>query len=404
MRTRRLTAIGAVVAIAAASLLAATPASANSASFPNPLAASSGLRITSIDANYDETSLVVTQHVADVAPTGDWSTTLVILPQPTIVATGTPPDIFGVIFYVTAGVADLQVVHVVGSTSVPVDPAGVSVLRNDVTHTITTTIPTATVPYPGDIYLVSTLQDSVAPDQALAAQSYSGTELTGLGPIRPAPAPTSIVATATSSTQSVDGPTAAIIAIVNPSGAAGSVQVLDGGSAIASAPVTNGIAVVPIPSTLAVGDHTLTSRFVPADDTAFASSLSSALPFTVKSIVGPAGPAGPPGPAGPAGPAASPASKATTTALALSKPSQKHGSKKVAKLTVTVSPTAAGTVAVYDGTKVLKTLTVKKGKASYAFPKTLKKGAHKIRAVFVPSNFAAFAASASKTVKFTVKK
>ncbi|MFT3866169.1 MAG: GH92 family glycosyl hydrolase [Solirubrobacterales bacterium] len=89
----------------------------------------------------------------------------------------------------------------------------------------------------------------------------------------------------------------------------------------------------------------------------------------------------------------------TTTAV---KVSSKHLSagKKVT-VTVTVSPSStSGKVAVYDGSKVLKTLTLKKGKAEVTLK--LARGSNKLSARFLGSSTAA--ASKSKTVTVKVGK
>jgi Bacterial Ig-like domain (group 3) len=93
---------------------------------------------------------------------------------------------------------------------------------------------------------------------------------------------------------------------------------------------------------------------------------------------------------------------ATHTTLKL-KPKKKtiaHG-KKV-KLSVKVSPKAAGTVTFENGKKVLKKVKLRKGKASFS-TKKLKVGKHKLRAIFTPTS-TAFASSKSKVIKLKVKK
>jgi hypothetical protein len=93
---------------------------------------------------------------------------------------------------------------------------------------------------------------------------------------------------------------------------------------------------------------------------------------------------------------------ATHTTLKV-KPKKKtiaHG-KKI-KLSVKVSPKAAGTVRFLNGKKLLKKVKLRKGKASFS-TKKLKVGKHKLRAVFTPSS-TAFAPSKSKVVKLKIKK
>lgn len=111
-----------------------------------------------------------------------------------------------------------------------------------------------------------------------------------------------------------------------------------------------------------------------------------------------------PAPAVEATPAPAAEAKANTkTTVKLSKSSQRY-KKSPAKLTVGVSPKLAGKAVIYDGKKKLKTVSVKNGKATYKFSKTLKRGTHKIKVVFKPSDTKKYKSSTSKTVKLKVKK
>ncbi len=79
--------------------------------------------------------------------------------------------------------------------------------------------------------------------------------------------------------------------------AAGTVQFLDGTTALgAPVAVAAGSAQLSV-STLLQGDHSLTASFTPADSTAFAASASGAVPFTVTPVVTPPNPGGPTPPA-----------------------------------------------------------------------------------------------------------
>jgi hypothetical protein len=93
---------------------------------------------------------------------------------------------------------------------------------------------------------------------------------------------------------------------------------------------------------------------------------------------------------------------ATATKLAVSPSgSAFHGSK--VKLTATVSPsTAAGSVSFLDGTKVLKTVKVSGGKASFSTA-ALKNGKHSLKAKFTPTKATAFKSSTSSAHSLTVK-
>jgi hypothetical protein len=92
---------------------------------------------------------------------------------------------------------------------------------------------------------------------------------------------------------------------------------------------------------------------------------------------------------------------ATHTTLKVSpKGSVKKGHKVT--LTATVSPKVAGTVSFKNGSKLLKKVKVKAGKAKFV-TKKLKKGTHKLRAVFTPTS-KPYVSSESKVVKLKVKK
>lgn len=60
---------------------------------------------------------------------------------------------------------------------------------------------------------------------------------------------------------------------------------------------------------------------------------------------------------------------------------------------------AKGKVTFYDGKKKLKTLTLKKGKATYKLPTNLKVGTHKIKAKFQPKSKKVKAVSKTKSVQ-----
>ena len=92
---------------------------------------------------------------------------------------------------------------------------------------------------------------------------------------------------------------------------------------------------------------------------------------------------------------------ATHTTL---KVSPKHSVKKghKVKLVASVSPKVAGTVTFKNGSKVLKKVKVKAGKAKFV-TKKLKKGTRKLRAVFKPKS-KPYKSSKSKIVKLKVKK
>jgi hypothetical protein len=91
---------------------------------------------------------------------------------------------------------------------------------------------------------------------------------------------------------------------------------------------------------------------------------------------------------------------ATKTKLTVAPTSAFHGA--AVKLTATVSPAAAGSVKFLNGTKVLKTVTVSGGKATYT-TKTLKDATYKLKATFTPTDSTAYTSSTSAAHSLTVK-
>jgi hypothetical protein len=86
---------------------------------------------------------------------------------------------------------------------------------------------------------------------------------------------------------------------------------------------------------------------------------------------------------------------ATATALSVAPASAFYGT--TFKLTATVTPSsAAGAVQFRDGSKILKTVSVSSGMASYS-TNALTVGVHKLSATFVPTNAGLYAESTSST-------
>jgi hypothetical protein len=162
------------------------------------------------------------------------------------------------------------------------------------------------------------------------------------------------------------GSSVKLTATVNPTTAAGSVQFLDGSSILQTVAVSAGVASYST-STLAGGSHSLSATFVPTDSASYAGSTSSVATLKVN--------------------------PATTTIALSSSASAYHGASL--KLTASVNPSAAaGSVHFLDGSKVLKTVTLSSGKASYS-NSTLADGVHKLSVTIVPTNSANFDGSKS---------
>ena len=211
--------------------------------------------------------------------------------------------------------------------------------------------------------------------------AFTGSTSTAVTLVVTAPAVTTTTALDVSpASPQVHGTSLTLTATVTPTDAMGSVQFLDGTTVLGSSAVSGGTASI-TNATLATGSHSLTAKFVPTDATAFTTSTSSAVPFTVTTA---------------------PATLTTTT-LAVTPSSGHVGQNEKVTLTATVSPSAAaGSVKFLDGTFVLATLSVSGGTASFT-TKALGLGDHTLTAQFVPTNPADFAGSTSDPSTLTVQ-
>ena len=205
------------------------------------------------------------------------------------------------------------------------------------------------------------------------------THYTSTDPTGPTVTATSTALTVTPSGSSVAGSAVTLSAAVSPV-AAGSVQFMDGATAL-GAPVTvaNGAASLTT-SALTTGDHQLSAVFT-SSDAAFGSSASAAAAYTVS----------------PAG------ATVTHTALAAT-PAGSATAGTAVTLTSTTTPSgAAGTVTFTDTTSgtVLGTQAVSGGSASITVS-TLAEGDHSLTASFAPTDPTVYAASLSDAIPFTV--
>lgn len=196
--------------------------------------------------------------------------------------------------------------------------------------------------------------------------AYQSTDPTGV------PTTTSL-ATVPASPVTV-GTSVTITATVSPAAATGSVQFFDGATSLGTSPVSGGTASIST-SAFTAGSHSLTATFTGTGS--FGSSTAGPVSFTV---TGPATP--------------------TTTALAVSPASSAQQFSNVS-LTATVSPTAAGSVQFLDGSTALGTVAVSGGTANLTVS-TLALGSHSLVAAFTPTNPAAFTASASDAIDYTI--
>lgn len=188
-------------------------------------------------------------------------------------------------------------------------------------------------------------------------------------------APSMTALGATKKAQTYAGVAATLTATVTSQGTpAGTVAFRDGSKRLAVVKVLRGKAVYTLPRTLAVGKHNVTAQFLPSGST-IAGSTSKVVTIVV--------------------------SKATSTTTLKIADKSLHGSQKP-KATVTVkaagTSAVAGTVRIYDGKKLVKAVTLKKGQATVTLPK-LARGTHHLHAVYVTN--ATVSASTSLAVKVT---
>ncbi|HEY0217240.1 MAG TPA: S8 family serine peptidase, partial [Cellulomonas sp.] len=175
-------------------------------------------------------------------------------------------------------------------------------------------------------------------------------------------------ATATTTTLTVTGSARVgseqtLTATVAPQEATGTVSFQDGGTEVASAPVTGGTATAKV--RLGGGSHSLTAVFTP-DTAAFAGSTSAAVTIDVKATT-------------------------STTKVTLSSSSGRYGSAVSATVTVTGQGAAAtGTVEIRERDTVLATGELVAGSGTSAtvtidLPRDLKAGSHTLTAVYTGS-------------------
>ncbi len=179
--------------------------------------------------------------------------------------------------------------------------------------------------------------------------------------------PTTVTLTSTQNPSLVGGPISFLVT-VNPPAATGTVQFLDGTTALGSSPVSGGGASLNI-STLAKGTHLITAAY--SGDGNDAASTSGILSQAVK--LNPGG------------------------GLSISPNPSAVG--QTVTFTSTLNPAATGTVQFLDGSTVLNTATVSAGVAVYS-TSSLTQGVHSIVANY--SGDANYVGNSSATIPLTV--
>jgi len=177
------------------------------------------------------------------------------------------------------------------------------------------------------------------------------------------------------------------VSLVNEVYPTGNFVFYDGSTKIATIPADeNGTAVYTFADVLTVGNHSITSKFVP-DSIFTLSSISTAQMLTITAppvII-----------------------SDTTTSLTLSPSSQIYGNPAsvtaTAKVLTTNGTKPVGSFVFYDGTTVLTTIAVPTtGVATYKIPSTTTVGVHNLKVVYVPTSGANFKTSTSTITPLNV--
>jgi Big-like domain-containing protein len=197
------------------------------------------------------------------------------------------------------------------------------------------------------------------------------------------PTQTSTTVTASPVSPTTSGTSVTFTATVTPSAAAGTVQFMDGTSALGS-PVTvsSGTATSAAVTTLSTATHSITAVFTPTNSALYTTSTSTALSYVINAVGTPV---------------------TTTTALTstLASPTTTTGTSVT--FTATLTPNAAvGTVQFMNGTTAMGSpVAVSSGTATY----TTSFGAaasYSITAVFTPTSTAAYTTSTSTAINVVV--
>jgi hypothetical protein len=369
--------LGAVV-IAASILVAGAPASAAQNVFINPAATpqANDLDISAVEIGYTADRFEFTALTQNFSAAAGYSFSVYI--TPTQQPLSAQPYYFTFTSVVSGNSMVVYEYFTQGATTTgPFTVGGAFTSVNNTDKTVLLSIPPLGIFENTTLFSWASLSDNVTAVNA-GIPAAGGT--LGFGPINIATVST-VAGLRLSSPSQVYGSTPSVATVsVGPSSARGTVSVLDGTKVLASADFLGTDVAVNLPKTLSYGDHTLTAVFTPTKPAFYGQAASDAVAFSVLS----------------------PGTK-TSTKLTLSKSTQ-HFKKKSAVVTVKVSHKPSGTVVIYDGTKKLKTLTLKKGAASYKVSKKLAIGKHRLHAVFVPKKPLSYAPSTSKTRTLKVVK
>jgi hypothetical protein len=345
--------VATLVAVGTVSLIGASAASA----------ASLGTLTLSQQTGLDTTAFSVSTSAA--CPTGDDV-------QAILSGGDFPADAVAVTKGPTAG-------YPTNSTGGYVIPLANSLRTLATNYSVTTLDPTNPTEYTIDVQCVPLFGATVDGDFSANLWFTSETAWTATNPSTPVTG-TATAVTASPASSATVGTPVTFTATVSPANAAGTVTFFDGTTALNStaATVADGVA-TETTSSLGIATHTITATFTPTDPTAFGSSTSPVLSYTVN-----------------------PAAATQTSTALLVTPGTSAQQFSQVSLAATVSPaTATGSVQFFDGTTVLGTVPVAGGAATYN-TSTLALGAHSFTAEFTATNPTVYLGSTSAAVPFQI--
>lgn len=200
----------------------------------------------------------------------------------------------------------------------------------------------------------------------------------------PGPTTTTTTLTANPASPTTAGTSVTFTASVSPTTAVGSVQFMNGATALGS-PVTvsSGTATSAATTTLPTATNSITAVFTPSSSSSFTTSTSDALSYVVNAAGGGA---------------------TQTSTVVTANPASPTTAGTSVTFTATVTPSAAaGTVQFMSGATALGSpITVSSGTATSAATTALPTGTDAITAVFTPTNAALYGPSTSPQINYVV--
>jgi hypothetical protein len=370
VKSARLAAIVGVLVIGSAVLVAAPPASAATNVFVNPdrTADANDLDIQALGIDYNAETITVQASLEHFDPAPGFTFNVYLTPTQRTLADD--PNYINL----TAQVNGNSQILTGSSTTngVTVGPNTISGASISVQgpSALTFTVPLGGATGAQTFFVWASLS---TPGASVNAGIPVVGGIVGFGPLNQSVVETSTSATLTSPTQVHNSTPATVLVSVNPTHGSGAIDIMDGSRVVATESYNGFDVSINLPKTLAYGTHTLVARYRSASPASYGDSASAPLSLAVLS-----------------------GGTRTKTTLSISKGTQ-HYKKAAARVKVTVTHKPAGKVTIYDGTKRLKTLTLKRGTVTYTLSRKLAKGKHKLHVEFTPTHIDSYAPSISKS-------